>query len=183
MNYEKIYTQLIERAHSENRKKGIGVYFELHHIVPKCIGGNNDKSNLVLLTAREHFIAHKLLCEIYPDNKKLLIAYWLFANKTQSSNQLREYCIGSREYARLKIDIAKQISIQNKGRKYSDAVKKKMSDLKTGTKRKPRTEEHRRNLSNAAKGKQPMLGKKHSDETKQKMRDTRKRLAAEKRVD
>lgn len=65
---------------------------------------------------------------------------------------------------------------------YAECIDK-IFDLKTGTKRKPRTEEHRRNLSNAAKGKQPMLGKKHSDETKQKMRDTRKRLAAEKRVD
>ena len=44
---------------------------EVHHIVPKCLGGSNKKENLVELTAREHFICHRLLCEIYPKNKKL----------------------------------------------------------------------------------------------------------------
>lgn len=180
MNYQHIYDQLITRAKNEPRVKNHDIYFEQHHIVPKCIGGSNDISNLVLLTAREHFIAHKLLCEIYPNNEKLLLAYWLFANKMQSGNQLREYSIGSREYERLKINIAKQTSIQNKGRKYSDDVKKKMSELKTGKRRIPRTDEHRRKLSESAKGKQPMLGKKHSEETKQKMSETRKRLAAAK---
>ena len=33
MDYEKIYSQLIERSQSENRKKGCGIYFERHHIV------------------------------------------------------------------------------------------------------------------------------------------------------
>ena len=74
MNYEKIYTQLIERARSENRMKGCGIYFEQHHIVPKCLNGSNNKTNLVLLTAREHYVAHKLLCEIYPEKTKLQTA-------------------------------------------------------------------------------------------------------------
>jgi hypothetical protein len=47
MNYEKIYNQLILRSQSENRKKGCSVYFEKHHIFPKCLGGSNDKSNLI----------------------------------------------------------------------------------------------------------------------------------------
>ena len=36
-------------------------YTETHHIVPYCISKDNSKNNLVVLTAREHYIAHLLL--------------------------------------------------------------------------------------------------------------------------
>jgi len=39
MNYQRIYNQLIERAQSENRVKSREFYFEAHHIIPKCMGG------------------------------------------------------------------------------------------------------------------------------------------------
>lgn len=112
MDYQKIYTQLINRAKHVNRKKGCGVYFELHHIVPKCIGGTENKDNLVLLTAREHFIAHKLLCEIYPTNDKLFHAYWMMCTcKTPN----RMYKISSREYSRIKQKFSESISKLNTG--------------------------------------------------------------------
>lgn len=34
--------------------------FEVHHIIPRFDGGTNEKSNLVLLTTKEHVIAHWL---------------------------------------------------------------------------------------------------------------------------
>lgn len=33
-------------------------YHERHHILPKCLGGTDDKENLIDLYAKEHFIAH-----------------------------------------------------------------------------------------------------------------------------
>jgi len=39
-------------------------YTERHHIVPKSLGGINSKSNLVKLTAREHFVCHLLLTKM-----------------------------------------------------------------------------------------------------------------------
>jgi len=39
MDYKKIYESIIEKANSENREKGNGIYYESHHIVPKCLGG------------------------------------------------------------------------------------------------------------------------------------------------
>ena len=48
-------------AKSEQRFKGYGEYYELHHIIPKCCGGTDDKSNLVLLTLSEHLQAHWLM--------------------------------------------------------------------------------------------------------------------------
>jgi len=79
MNYEKIYNQIIERAKSENRIKGNGIYYERHHIIPQCMGGTNTDDNLVLLTAREHFLCHRLLVRIY-NNNKLIYAFWLMCN-------------------------------------------------------------------------------------------------------
>lgn len=55
------YKELIEFAKSEQRFKGYGDYYELHHIIPRCCGGTNAKSNLVLLTLYEHLQAHWLM--------------------------------------------------------------------------------------------------------------------------
>jgi hypothetical protein len=83
MDYKKIYDDLISKARSENRIKNAGTYYEAHHIIPKCLGGEGTVNqwkkhpNIILLTAKEHFVAHKLLCEIYPNEPKLISAYWL----------------------------------------------------------------------------------------------------------
>lgn len=73
MNYDKIYNMLTENK--QHRKKNSGAYYERHHIVPRCMGGTNEKSNLVLLTCREHFLAHWLLVKMYPKNFKLICAW------------------------------------------------------------------------------------------------------------
>lgn len=66
MNYEKNYYDYIAYVKTLNRKKTKPtdpnfVYYENHHIDPKSNGGDNEPDNLVLLTAREHFLAHYLL--------------------------------------------------------------------------------------------------------------------------
>jgi len=71
MNYQKIYNQLISRGKSRIL---IDTCVERHHIIPRCVDGNNDKSNLVELTPEEHYLAHQLLVKIYPDSRKLLFA-------------------------------------------------------------------------------------------------------------
>ena len=48
-----------------------GEYKEKHHIIPKCMGGTDDKQNLVYLYAKEHLVAHKLLADIYPCHDKV----------------------------------------------------------------------------------------------------------------
>jgi hypothetical protein len=70
MNYELIYDKLITRG-KERTLKG---YKEVHHIIPRCMGGLDEKSNLVDLTPEEHYIAHQLLVKIYPNNYKLIRA-------------------------------------------------------------------------------------------------------------
>ena len=47
MNYQKIYDDLISKAKSENRKKYKGVYYEKHHIIPRCLRGKDDNNKKV----------------------------------------------------------------------------------------------------------------------------------------
>lgn len=72
MNYSKIYDNLIEKRLTIVIENG-----ESHHILPKCLGGTNSIDNLVTLTYREHFIAHRLLSKIYPNNYKLKYAVYM----------------------------------------------------------------------------------------------------------
>lgn len=165
MNYEKIYQQLIDRAITRT----LNGYKERHHIVPKCMGGDNSKLNLVDLTAREHFIAHKLLCEIYPNNHKLLYAYWGMMNM-KSAGQERDYYIGSREYERAKILISEARKLFT----HSDETKKKIGQSSKGkvawNKGIPHTKESKQKMSKAHKGRPSTFkGKTHTIETKQKM--------------
>ena len=56
--YRDWYYVIIERGLKVKPKEG---YYERHHIIPKSMGGENKKKNLVYLTAREHFLVHWLL--------------------------------------------------------------------------------------------------------------------------
>lgn len=71
-------------------------YKERHHIKPRCMGGSNDSSNLVNLTAREHYICHLLLCKIYDKNLALLSAF------LRMSNDVNKQHISSRHYEEMK---------------------------------------------------------------------------------
>jgi hypothetical protein len=88
MNYKLHYNNLIER--SKNRI--LKCYFEKHHILPKCIGGKDNKENLVNLTAREHFIAHILLSKIYPNEYGLIKAINIMCiHNSENRNTNRMY--------------------------------------------------------------------------------------------
>lgn len=60
MNYLKAYCNLIRKAEKRTPPEG---YTEKHHTFPKSIFGKNNR--IVVLTAREHYIAHVLLEKIY----------------------------------------------------------------------------------------------------------------------
>lgn len=62
----KTYEELINFAKGLFRIKGSDQpYWELHHILPKSMGGTDDVSNLVLLSLAEHVEAHYLLALQY----------------------------------------------------------------------------------------------------------------------
>ena len=105
MNYKAIYDALIERARQRELKD---VYFEKHHVIPKCMGGSNKKDNMVQLLAREHFIAHEFLIKIYPENYELICALNLMCN-------FDKYVMTSRKYEWVRIKFAEQHSKRMSG--------------------------------------------------------------------
>lgn len=96
MDYQKVYRQIVERAKAQNRSKKGNAYYESHHIVPKCMGGSNESTNKVLLTAREHYICHALLFRANPESRQLAHAFYLMCNFRKT--QKRDYQISSRLY-------------------------------------------------------------------------------------
>jgi hypothetical protein len=81
MNYHKVYEQLIVKA---LLRKTVAGYKERHHIVPKSMGGTDHASNLVELTAREHFIAHNCLARMHGGRQWYAVV--LMAKQCQISN-------------------------------------------------------------------------------------------------
>ena len=69
--YSRWYYAIVANAQS----KVIDGYTEKHHIIPKSLGGTDLTENLVILTAREHFICHWLLTKMV-SNKKHQYQMW-----------------------------------------------------------------------------------------------------------
>jgi hypothetical protein len=131
MDWQKIYSQLIEKAKTRQSES----YSERHHILPKCLGGSNSKNNIVSLTGREHFIAHKILVLLYPDNASLKFALWAMCNQ---KGKHRKFSVSSRDYER-----ARQACIP--------------------LWRQPKSEEHKQNLSRAKLGKKLIKNQRGKD--------------------
>lgn len=113
MNYRHIYVCIIAHAKSEEklgiRKKGNGNYYERHHILPKSLFPlwTKRKSNLVLLTAREHFFCHQLLTKIYPTPQMFCALKFLATDgqhcKSKEYERIRIVCIeNSKDYVKVK---------------------------------------------------------------------------------
>lgn len=111
MNYEKNYYDYVNYVKSLNRFKGDGNYYEKHHIKPRSLGGDNSKENLVLLTAREHFLAHYLLCKFTKgeDKKKMVWAFHRLCYSDSSRHIRKEnnFKLSSRFYEYLRKEFIK----------------------------------------------------------------------------
>jgi hypothetical protein len=163
MEYLKIYNKIIELAKFRN----LSGYTEKHHIIPKCLGGSNKRENIVSLTPKEHYICHKLLCEIYPTDNKLKYAFWRMCNVTNNEFQDRNYKVSSNVYSRIKNEISLITSKRTKN--YSVEMRKLIGE-KVSKKLKGRPS-GRKGISNPdhsvwMKENNPMKGKTHTDDVK-----------------
>lgn len=179
MNYLKIYNQIIERAKKEKRKKYNGVYYESHHIIPKCLGGEGttkqwrNHPNIILLTAREHFLCHWLLHNTYPNVNQLAMSFWLMCSL--KNKKQKRYVPSSRiiEYSRIKMSETKKGRIGFwKGKNLSEETKEKIRQTKNGVK--VHSEENKQKLSERSKGNTNRLGIKHTQNTKNKISESNK---------
>lgn len=78
-------------------------YCELHHIIPKSLGGINNNENLVLLTAREHYICHCLLVKHFYVINDLLSYNKMLLAWNRISHDKRHNKINSYLYEKLKM--------------------------------------------------------------------------------
>lgn len=162
MNYKLIHDRIILNALNAERCKGNGDYYESHHITPKCVGGTDSKDNLVLLTPKEHYIIHHLLTKIYPDEAGLKVAYSRIVYRYGYQKTLR---MTARMYERAKAEHAKVMS----DRTVTCETRRRMSESAKAR----CTEEWRQSKSEQMSQRtgedNPFFGKKHSQETKDKI--------------
>ena len=140
--YTNWYNKIIIKAQNDDRVKGKNIYYEKHHIIPKSIGGSNSKDNLVLLTAKEHYIVHLLLPKMCISGSRpySLMSY---AFNIMSRGHAKRY--NSRLFETFRNNYYKNIP----SRKMSEATKQKMSESSKGIRH---SEESKRKMSEATKG-------------------------------
>jgi len=174
MDYKKIYDdfmrdRLVKKPERLILKKD-GNYFEGHHIIPKSKGGTGTSSrpknnpNIVLLTAREHFLAHQLLWRIYRDRSSALAFH-----KMMSINKNQNRITSTKGYEEARL----AFRLTNIGNQYGKGKTRIIS------------EEQRKKLSIIMKGKfsgdkNPFFNKKHTEETKNKLRKSREGINKDK---
>jgi len=171
MNYQKIYNNLINRA---TRRISEG-YVEKHHIVPRCLGGTDDKENIVSLYPEEHYLAHLLLCKVNKGNSKLLYAAMNMTSGSMINNgkrnnkaygwlrrQYAESMSGDNNPARRNSNLQKEAAKKRVGQKRSEETKVRMS---AAQKSRTFSEETKSKMAKAAKNRPPI-----SEETRTKLK-------------
>lgn len=103
MNYEKNYKDLIKKAQQRSRESLKEA--ELHHIIPRSLGGNDSFENLALLTPREHYLAHYMLFKfsVGKDKEKMADAFLLMCNLK------KKFVFSSRLYEKLTAERRKKV--------------------------------------------------------------------------
>jgi ribosomal protein L37AE/L43A len=110
------------------RGQSVDGYAEVHHIMPRSLGGSDDADNLIRLTARQHFIAHWMLARALGGAASR--AFFMMSNfgKYGQVNSTT-YQIARQEYAE---QVSKQLTGKPSQCPFSDETKQKMREAKLG---------------------------------------------------
>ncbi len=158
MDWSRHYDALMERA----RGRDLVGYSERHHVLPRCMGGTNAKENLVRLTAKEHFIAHKLLVRMKPEVRGLWLAL-------VAMGRIPEF------KARIFASEREAAAVSRRGFMHTDASRAKMSaSAKARGRNSPSTEfkNDQKVWNSGLSGWRK--GYSHSEETRAKMTETQR---------
>ena len=196
MDYQNHYNMLIDRS----KDRLLEGYSERHHIIPKCMGGTDNLTNIVKLTPEEHYVAHQLLVKIYPNNRKLVYAAIRMTGKGAYNRKTNNKLYGWLKQRRSEIGQSDDHKLKNSlancgeknhmyGKTHTNEIKKRLSIINTG---RVMPEEIKRKISATLMGREVSTetrekiskihkGKVTSDETKRKISETKKlnRLAKE----
>ena len=186
MNYERIYSEFIADRLTKQPVKP--TYFEKHHIVPRSLGGGNEKSNIIRLVPEDHLFAHLMLAKVHGGGM------WHAVNAMLMQSHKR--AVGSRYsqmrrrlYAKAKIEFSAAHSAKMKGRVFSADHRLKISIANAGVKdsaetRRRKSEGHKglvKSEESRAKQSAALTGKKKSADHVSNMRAalTGRKLSAE----
>ena len=94
MNYSKLYCDYLEflknnnikerlemKPYDDKRKYDSNVYTEVHHILPKSLGGKNNPENLIQLLPEEHLKCHWLRYKAIGDKEDFLAVRMMLNTK------------------------------------------------------------------------------------------------------
>ncbi len=179
MDYKRIYDNLMESRlllkEDRIKLKKQGEYFEAHHIIPKSMGGEGNNGvhrhpNIVILTAREHYIAHALLWLIHR-NREMATAFSFMCNAKKNK---KINIKSSRMYEEVRCYLSsvgrspetrQKISKGHLGKKKSPEHVEKIRKIHSGKKLSPESIAKREET----KKNKRLLGWIVSDETRQKI--------------
>jgi hypothetical protein len=86
--YTALYYKIIASAQERNYTKTLHDGYQTHHIMPRCFGGTDNSTNLVVLTYKEHRVCHRLLINMTANDAKykMMYAYKLFNKQYDTSD-------------------------------------------------------------------------------------------------
>ena len=178
------YLRLVDKCYTlESSRVSNGVRGAYHHILPRSLFPEYEKAipplrsnwNEVLMTHKEHFVAHHLLFEIYGRSGPMAKAFLRVCNGTSTSefckkmnlDQLRNWNYQVSESTRSKLSACKKGKAQTEehkkkvretlvGRPVSQSTRDKMSKSKSGENHhfygKTLTESHLKKMSDSMRG-------------------------------
>ena len=165
MTYKEFIDKIVfDRGHHDNFNHKISG-FEIHHIVPRCMGGSNASDNLVLLTTAEHLIAHILLFRENMDNKELRFALYLMSNEI-GTHKLLEAVDNQEEFKLFVNDICRVRELHD--------IKGKNNPMyhKHHSKKAREAMSEKKKIMYVGEG-NPHWAKQHTEETKKRISETR----------
>jgi len=125
--YTRLYYHIIAKCQSDNG--------ELHHIIPKALGGSNSQENLARVSPKAHFILHRLLVKMVKnESHRIAMNYALFMMMNRNICQY-----SSRTYEIARVQVSESMRANNpmhdakvlakrKGQKRSVETRKRITD-------------------------------------------------------
>ncbi len=95
MDYNRLYQRFIESR--PTRKKEFNKGLETHHILPRSLGGLDTADNRIVLTCKEHWLAHRMLYKMHIGTAKGKMAYAL-----QMMSGTGRYNLTARQYEQIR---------------------------------------------------------------------------------
>ena len=157
----------MKKAKERNWKKKRGDGLEFHHIFPRCLFPNwkRKESNVILLTKKEHSVAHRLLWIIYPCKETAFAAFLMKSFEFMSDDEIDKY---QKDLHNARVETAKG-NQHWKGRHHSKESIELMRQHRFDMTGYHHTDECKKQISNSMKGKQNSLGYHHTAEAKEKI--------------